>query len=328
MSGLLRSLLILVSFLSFYGQKARAQTSSIDTTFIHVFDKQNNVEVYTGVYRANFQFRKRRSDRQNYRLLANGNSYIGADVNYKWFSLNYSTAIYGTQLDNRSKAKYTDIRFTLNRKRTTFNPFFTSFTGLLIPTGLTKDRYLPFGGIRFLDTGFDGYYYANSDRFSFRASAYSSQQQKRNAGSVILGITPRWQQIRWQHPSRTTITDTVTYDLLSSNPKWISVVGRIGYTYAFTFREGKWKIETAGLLGGGGVREIGTGMRDFQLTTAFQGWMNAGYTKENYYAYFSARLDSQETDLLLKNMTQISTDFSFTLGYRFHNFKKKILRIL
>jgi len=210
-----------------------------------------------------------------------------------------------------------------------FHPFYESYNGLLIPKQQKRpDSFTIFRGIQFTTIGIDYYYFTNTKLFSFSAARSFSVNQVRSSGSVFSMITPAWQKINWKDPSRDLLTDSSTYDLLSQDPEWISLIVRVGYTYNFILQQGKWIIAPAILTGGGLIKEINIPGSKLQPIINLQAWLNAGYNGPDYYFYFHAWWSNTQTNLLIKNMNQVNTNFSITAGYRFHNFRKKILGLL
>ncbi|MEP7257497.1 MAG: DUF4421 family protein [Flavitalea sp.] len=305
-----------------------AQQPDIDSNYIRKFERSNVIEVYPGSYSSRFNFSTPGMHRKDYSLVANSSGYVGIYLNYKWISLKYSWGMPGTQLDNGVKLKYASLDFRFGGRKMAFWPFYDSYNGLLIPGINRRNGYKPFRNIQFTDAGADFYYFTNTRRFSFGAANYFSEQQTRSAGSVFLMGTPLWQQVNWKNPSRNMVRDSATFKLLSLNPQWVSAIARIGYTYNFIFQEGQWSIAPAVLIGGGGLREINTANKHLQAVYDLQSWVNAGYNGPRYYFYINARWDDLQTNLFIKNLSRINTDFSVTAGYRFHSLKKKIAQIL
>ncbi len=318
--------LITVHFL--FSTMLSAQTGSVDTNYIRTFDKPNVIEFYPGMYSTRFNFTTPGERKTDYRLVANSSGYAGTYLNYKWLSLEYSFAMPGTQLDRNVKLQYTSLGFRFGGRQMRFHPFYDSYNGLLIPEKGRRRNFKPFRNIQFRNAGMDIFYFPGAKRFSFSAANYFSEHQTKSAGAVFMMATPLWQKVNWQNPSRNLISDSATFNLLSANPQWVSVIARIGYTYNFSFRKGKWSIAPAVLIGGGGLREINTSEKKLQAVTDIQGWLNGGYNGPDYYLYFNASWDNLQANLFIKNLHQVNTDFSITAGYRFHSLKRKVLGIL
>lgn len=304
------------------------QRQFTDTNYIHEFSKTNVIEIYPGIYSTHFDFTHSGQRKYDYSLVANSSLHISTNLNYKWLSLKYSWAMPGTQLDRNVKLQYTSLGLNLGIRQMRFHPFYESYNGLLIPKQTKNDSFRIFRGIQFTDAGFDYYFFTNTKNFSFNAARSFSVNQVKSAGSVFLLATPAWQKINWKAPSRYLITDSSTYNLLSQDPEWISLITRVGYTYNFILQNGKWIIAPAMVTGAGLLKEINIHGSKLQPITNLQAWLNAGYNGPGYYFYLHAWWNNLQTNLLIKNMNQVNTNFSITAGYRFHNFRKKMLGVL
>jgi hypothetical protein len=325
-----RSSYILTSilFIAFIHTASFAQNHPVDSNYIQAFNRTNVIEIYPGIYSTHFNFSNRRQRKNDFSLVGNSNAHISTNINYKWFSLRYSWAMPGTELDEKVKLKYTSLGVNFGGKQMRFRPFYESYNGLLIPVQKIKDSFAIFEGIQFTSAGFDYYFFTNTKLFSFRAARSFSAKQVKSAGSVFLMVTPSWQKFNWKTPSRELVKDSATFSLLSADPEWVSVVVRIGYTHNFVIDKGKWIIAPAMLTGAGLLREINTTDRKLQAVGNIQAWLNAGYNGPVYYCYLHAWWNDLQTNLLIKNMNQVNTNFSITAGYRFSDFHKKILGLL
>ena len=305
-----------------------AQKNKVDSNYIQAFERTNIVEIYPGIYSTRFNFSNPHQHKNDYSLVANSNAHISTNLSYKWLSLRYSWGMPGTQLDKNVKLQYTSLGVNFGGKQMRFRPFYESYNGLLVPVEKIKDSFDIFEGIQFTSAGFDYYFFTNTKLFSFRAAKSFSLKQVKSAGSVFLMVTPSWQKINWKNPSMDLLKDTATFNLLSQDPEWISLITRVGYTHNFVIDKGKWIIAPAVLMGAGLLREINTSDRNLQAITNLQAWLNAGYNGPYYYFYFHAWWNNLQTNLLIKNMNQVNTNFSLTIGYRFPNFHKKIMGLL
>ncbi|MEO6639387.1 MAG: DUF4421 family protein [Ginsengibacter sp.] len=317
----------IIFIICFFYSVAYSQ-NTIDSNYIFRYDKRNVIEIYPGISSTKFNFTNPGELKNNYSLVANRSGNIGIYIGYKWLSLKYSWAIPGTQLDKNVKLQYTSLGFNFKIKKWSIRPFFNSYNGLLIPAKPQSRNFKPVRDIKFSDAGVDIFYFFQTRKFSIGAASSFSEKQLNSAGSVFIKITPMWQKIKWQNPSRELITDSTTFKLLSFNPEWFSLIARIGYNYNFSFYKGKWSLTPAIIFGGGALKEISTGINHLQLVTDIQTSIRGGHNGRIFYYYLNARWGTLQTNLFIKNMQQVNTNFSLTAGYRFNTFRKKIFRIL
>lgn len=298
----------------------------VDSAYIKEFARKNSLELYTGQYSTEFRFTKKFDATQNFKLRVNSSSYVGLDLSYKWLYLQYSFNLPGTQLDSRNYFKYRLVRFQFGNRKINIQPFYNYYNGLLIPeTG--HRRFKPFQDIAVSNAGFDLFYYTNCTKFSSSSANIFSEQQLQSAGSLFFCLTPLWQKIYWRKHTRGLIHDSTTYDLLSSNPEWVSLLPGVGYTYNLVPGKG-WLIAPAVLAKAGGLKEIHPVKRSIQFLSDLQFWVNAGYSQERYYVYLNTSFERLNSNLLIKDLNRVDLNISLTGGIRFGSLKKKMLGLL
>ena len=304
---------------------AGAQKPSPDSNYIRRFAERNIIETQAGIYGTQFRFSGAGTRGPSLRLSVNSNSSAGINVSYKWLSLKYATAIPGTKLDRNTKTKYTGFGFSFGNRKWRYYPFYDRYNGLLIPGG--RRTFEPVKDIRVTDWGVDVYRFTNIRKYSFQAAHSFSVQQLKSAGAVFFALTPLWQKIDWLQPSSTFVNDSTTYKLLAANPGWFSITVKVGYTYNFSFDKGRWIVAPAFAIGGGALREKGVNKK-VHPAGALQTWISGGYNGKKYYCYLYGIFDNQQSHFIQRKMNKEYVRISLTGGFRFANFKKKILGLL
>lgn len=305
---------------------ANAQHTKTDSAYIKPFEKQNVLELFPGIYHTKFDFTNPGSRSRGFKMVANSSGYAGFFFNYKWLSVENSFAVPGTYLDKQTKLKYNSLHFRFFTGPFMIRPYYNSYNGLLIP--YNRNNYAVDRNILFKEAGTEILWCSNANRFSFREANAFSEQQLKSAGGFIIKATPLWQQLQLKNADGSSIIDVPTSRLFSTSPRWISLTARIGYNYSFVFSNGKWTVSPAVLVGKGLLKELNQNTSKFSSVSGVQSWLNTGYNGTDYYVYFSAAFDDLQTNLILKNMHQLNTDFSVTAGFRFANAKHKLLGIL
>ncbi|MCF3107457.1 DUF4421 domain-containing protein [Niabella sp. CC-SYL272] len=305
---------------------AQAQTKR-DTAYIGEFDRQNTIEVYPGYYTTRFNFAGFGKKPSQFRLTANTNAYAGFYLNYKWLAFQYAWGIPGTELAKGIRLKHISFSFRYNRPRFSIYPFFDGYDGLLLQTARPHPRFDSFRGMQLFRAGTRMYYFTNTNRYAYRAGLSFSERQLQSAGGVVFGATPLWQKINWKTPSRALIRDSVTYQLLASDPQWLSMVVGAGYNYNWVFRNGKWIISPALIGGVGGIKELNNA-RSVQPVLNLQAWINAGYSGPVFYAYINGSLQATQTHLIVRKLNTRDDEVYLTLGYRFKSHPKKLMGVL
>ena len=302
--------------------------SSVDTNYVKKWERNNVMELFSGIYSTQFSFTNTIINRKSFKLVANSSFYTGIYLNYKWLWFKYSWAIPGTYLAKDIKLKYNDIQFRFNTRRIIFHPFFESYNGLLYYVPKSNKKYDPFRNMQYTNWGVELLYYLNVATFSFEAANDFSDKQIKSSGSAVLGLTPKWQHINWKTPSNEMIKDSLSYHFFSSDPSWISLIANVGYHYNFAIKRGKYHIAPAATIGSGIVSEIKDKAKKFHPAIALSAWINAGYNGHKWYSYINGSWSYGKAFLPIRNVNKANTDVSLTLGYRFGNFRKKIAGIL
>ena len=307
-----------------------AFTQNVDTGYIKTYEKQNSLEVFPGFYTSKFNFASKDIFRPNYRLQANTSAYYGIYVTYKWLAVTYGWAIPSTYLDKNVRFKYTRFEYLVNKDNFSIHPYFNAYTGLLEKTGGLKkeSRFVPENDVKFRNAGIDFRFYDNSKIFSSRAANSFSEKQMKSAGSYYWLVKPMWQSIKWKEKEGGRIKDSQTYNLISFNPQWISITGGLGYNYSFSIRHGNWLISPAGELAVGGLKMINNPEFKIQPVFSTEARMNVGYNGSNIYCYFYSIVKLMHSKLGYRNLNNLDSDFSLVVGYRFRDYKKRILKVL
>ncbi|GAB3432643.1 DUF4421 family protein [Niabella aquatica] len=303
-----------------------AGQDAVDTAYIQQFEKPNTVEIFAGKYTSALSFSSRGKYRQSFNLVANSNFYNGVFLSYNWLSAVYSWALPHTYLDDKTKFKYTSLEFTFRVKTMIVHPYYDSYNGLLIPQQSHRG-YQPFQNARFSRLGCDIYWYTNRERFSSRTAFFFSEKQAKNAGAVFYKLNPQWQKINiLDHPLP--VADTTKAKLLLPDKEWISLTGSLGYNYTFVFRK-SWCLSPSLALGGGGVKEVGTG-RNKRLRSALNidARVIGGYNGNNAYAYINSSWEELIAHVDSRNLKQPKSNILLTVGYRFKSLHKKMLHLL
>lgn len=300
--------------------KAHAQSNKADSNYIKPFEKTNIAELYSGIYNTTFNFRDKADRENSYKLRVNSSAYIGADVIYKGLFILYAFNVPGTELNNKAKFRYRQINFRFGSRKLIFQPFFTSYSGMLIPQEHRRDFEL-FQGINFLNAGLEVYYYFNPTRFSPKAAYAFSEKQIRSYGSPFVSLTGMWNKIKWKDPSTDLIHDPQTYSLLASHPQWISLIGKLGYAYNLSLKN--WLIAPSVMAGAGLIRENTPEGSAIRPVTKVQATLNGGFNGDHFYFYTGGMISNESNRLLVKNVQSTNWTVNLTLGHRFRSFKKK-----
>ena len=123
-------ILLIAGIISFNSVNAQL---AIDGSYIKKFEKENDVEVYTGVTKTSFRFRDFSNDNfiSQHKLFANTSASEGFAIDYNWLSLTFSKNIPNTSVAKQQ----TSIRAVGIHLRKTYQKF-------LLEAGTDKYRGL------------------------------------------------------------------------------------------------------------------------------------------------------------------------------------------
>jgi hypothetical protein len=310
--------------------KSQAQFT-IDSSYIKKFDKPNDVEVYTGVTKTSFRFRKLANDNfiSQHKLFANTSAYTGFTLDYNWLSLDYSRNIPNTSVAKQSTSiKALGIHFRKTYNQFLFEAGTDKYKGLILQVDRQQQGYYD-------DINYRSYftrvtYIFNAERFSLNAARSYSVLQAKSAGSFMLSASPFYQRFTLKGGfTKYEETDSVFLSEISKKPSSLSFLVTGGYTYNFIFNEGDWSINPGIFMGPALQKRLyqkdGTSLK---LIANYQLVLNGGYNGQNVYFHVNAAYSRQSSHLMNSKMSINDRSVSLTIGYRMGKLKNKIFGVL
>ena len=314
------------------GGVLRAQDKVPASRYVDFLDS-NNVRPYVGFYHTLFKAGSA-SGRQP-RLQANTSAYLGAALNYKWFSIYYALNIPRTSVlggDNKTvKASQLIISHWWNHWG--LEGSYQHDRGLVDQDDPGGPRMVnsvwQWADYKYLGVNVD--YFFNPSRFSYRAADNFARRQARSGGSWLLMITPSYQDFNLQRNAPdTSIKDSTLYNLLTKDANHLVLLAKVGYTYAFSWDKGRWTCSPLFCIGpGAGVYldQFHTHQR-FYPNLGYQGRLTAGYNGDKWYCYLSGLYDLVQEPEKNLGLKTINESASLSVGYRFHSLRRRILGVL
>ena len=250
----------------------------------------------------------------------------GVRGSYKWLNFSISFAIPRLSIVNSSysQSQGFSIGFRPTLRKFYFSSFYEDFKGyrLLNSTPNLGNNLQEFPELR-TQTFFNTIYYGvNSKRFSYRNLIFQNEQQRKSAGSVLIGLTGGFK--RTNTPSNNPIIpDTSGGNQGLIGLDYFSFGFNLGYAYTFVIHErfnasimlvpGVQYVEGVYKIQDGSEREVDTRL-GYNAEARFQ----LGYNSERFFGGIAL------TSYLLSNWineeTPVSTlhnYFRFTIGYHF-----------
>jgi len=328
-SFIICSILSLTCFLTF---KSQAQFI-IDSSYIKKFDKPNDVEVYTGVTKTSFRFRKLANDNfiSQHKLFANTSAYTGITLDYNWLSLDYSRNIPNTSVAKQSTSiKALGIHFRKMYNQFLFEAGTDKYKGLILEVNRRQQEYEYYDDINYRSYFTRITYIFNAERFSLNAARSYSVLQAKSAGSYMVSVSPFFQRFTLKGDfNEYDESDSVFLSEINKKPSSLSLIVSGGYTYNFIFNQGEWSINPGVFIGPAIQKKLyqkdGTSLK---LIANYQVVLNGGYNGQNVYFHVNAAYSRQSGHLMNSKMSINDRSVSLTVGYRMGKLKNKIFGVL
>ena len=306
---------------------------TIDSSYIQKFDKGNDIEVYTGVTKTSFRFRKLANDIfiSQHKLFANTSAYTGVTLDYNWLSLDYSRNIPNTSVAKQSTSiKALGIHFRKTYNQFLFEAGTDKYKGLILQVNRRQQEYEYYDDINYRSYFTRITYIFNAERFSLNAARSYSVLQAKSAGSYMVSVSPFYQRFTLKGDfNEYDESDSVFLSEINKKPSSLSLIVNGGYTYNFIFQEGEWSINPGVFMGPAIQKKLyqkdGTSLK---LIANYQLVLNGGYNGQNVYFHVNAAYSRQSGHLMNSKMSINDRSISLTIGYRMGKLKNKILGVL
>lgn len=266
---------------------------------------------------------------------------LGISISSRWasFILNTGVKVFSDNKTIKGETKYQDYQLNLYGRRVTTDMFFQYYSGFYISNSRSYENYTstsPYSirsDVKAINMGVSSYYIINHKKFSYGNSFAFVEQQKKSAGSLLLGFYYSYFDVN----STTSLVNSPfrkSFDTLS--------MIRSGHTQNFGLSAGyiytrvflKKCYVTASFVQGVGAQQVVYKRDDNSNFTQFApaGKLNVrlalGYDNGRYFVGTMGTLDYY----LSGATTNSSFDYGFGkfmayLGYRFSvvKFEKKLL---
>jgi hypothetical protein len=319
------------------------QKSTYDTTYIKSFERTFVVTLPVTSRVLRFSLSEPGSrNKMNFDPNLEGN--LGLSLSWRWARLTFNSRIkiFGGEEEKKGKSHFKDFQIHLFGRRVTTDFFIQSYKGFYISNSgdygvSTKAQpYVIRPDVNAFNIGISNYYVVNYRKFSYRNSFAFVEQQRKSAGSVLLGFYYSYFKAGGEAPlisePFTNSFDSLFY--IRSVEKH-SIGLNLGYIYTLVFL--KRFYATASVAQGVGFDlskytrddkplhsrlHIGISKLNFRFSI--------GYDRGRYFIGTNGILDY----VLLKRRSELPFEYSFGkvmvyVGYRF-SFKgeRKFLRRL
>jgi hypothetical protein len=270
---------------------------------------------------------------------------LGISISSRWasFIVNSGVKLFGGDSGIKGKTTYHDYQLNLYGRKFTTDMFVQFYKGFYVQNSKSYKEYesdKPFAirnDINALNIGVSSYYIVNHKRFSYGNSFSFTEQQKKSAGSILVGLYYSY-FAAYGTPSLISDPFRSSFDTLSliRNCHTNNLGINLGYIYTWVFL--KKCYATASLSQGVGGQQMGYKRDDnstYQRLIFGAGKLNVrlalGYDTGRYFIGTMAIFDY----FVFRGKFSSTIDYSFGkfmgyVGYRFSVLKpeKKLLRKL
>lgn len=305
----------------------------IDSSYIKRFEKENDIEVYTGVRKTSFRFRELANDNfvSQHKLFANTSAYTGFTIDYNWLSIGFSKNIPNTSVAKQSTSiKAVSLHLRKTHEKFLFEAGTDKYRGLILQVNRRQREYEYYDDLNYRSYFTRITYIFNAERFSLNAARNYSLLQAKSAGSFMAIVSPFFQRFTLKGRSAEyEEADSVFLSEINKKPTSVNLLVSGGYTYNFVFNDGDWSINP-GIFMGPAIQK-NTAPKEGQslkLIANYQLVLNGGYNGQHFYFHVNAVYNNNTYHFMNSKMSIHNRGVSLTCGYRMGKLKNKILGVL
>ena len=306
---------------------------AIDGSYIKSFEKENDVEVYTGITKTSFRFRELANDNfvSQHKLFANTSAYTGFTIDYNWLSIGFSKNIPNTSVARQSTSiKALGIHLRKTHEKFLFEAGTDKYRGLILQVNRRQREYEYYDDINYRSYFTRITYIFNAEKFSLNAARNYSVLQAKSAGSFMAIVSPFFQRFTLKGGFREyEESDSAFLSEISKKPFSVNFLVSGGYTYNFIFNNGEWSINP-GIFAGPAIQKNISPKegQSLKLIANYQLVFNGGYNGQNFYFHVNAIYNNVINHFMNSKMSIQNRGVSLTVGCRMGKLKNKILGVL
>ena len=304
----------------------------IDSSYIKRFEKENDVEVYTGVTKTSFRFRELANDNfvSQHKLFANTSAYTGFTIDYNWLSIGFSKNIPNTSVAKQSTSiKAVSLHLRKTHEKFLFEAGTDKYRGLILQVNKRQGEYEYYDDLNYRSYFTRITYIFNAERFSLNAARNYSLLQAKSAGSFMAIMSPFFQRFTLKGGStQFEESDSVFLSAISKKPTSVNLLVSGGYTYNFV-SNGKWSINPGLFVGPAIQKNLNPKEgQSLKLIANYQLVLNGGYNGQHFYFHVNAVYNNNTYHFMNAKMSIHNRGVSLTCGYRMGKLKNKIFGVL
>ena len=262
-------------------------------------------------------------------LEPNGQTNLGFGFNYKKFGLGLAFGLPKSAHSNEKygKTRRIDVQGSIYGNKIGGDGFFQLYEGYYNSNpndfiDWNDESFPQIPGMRILSLGISGFYLFNSEKYSYRAAFVRDEVQKRNAGSLLLGVFANYDEAITDNgfiPQEFPDSSRVKIDLKEFATLAFGIT--IGYAHNFIIKENL--IIGFAIIPGFGYQRIDivhlnddTGIEN-QAAGQLLSRLAIGYEFKKFYLGLTGLVNFRNLDFNPYDFQLATQQFRFIIGKRF-----------
>jgi hypothetical protein len=303
-------------------------TAQTDTIYIGSFKHKNFLQLYAGSFsrKINFTPSGKEAEQHQINLSPNSSAFCGFVLGYKKITLYGDVALPQTAKLNRQQTNVRAFSFFASHfnNKWGFTGFVSYNRGLLMAAENIPAMYNNRNDIRKFTVGVHSYRIFNASKFSYVAANTQQMQQKKNAGSLILVLTPSYRIMQSAvsiipfEKSKYHLRGEMT---MSRQIELVSVQLKPGYAYNFIWKKGAYFLAPSVYAGPGGdyhqLIQTNTKYTGINFNLGYRAKLTAGINRERFFGTLEILQDHTRSFIYRSVYKNTYTECSLNAGWRF-----------
>lgn len=256
---------------------------------------------------------------------------LGLGMHYKWLGLTFSMGYNAPGDTLYQRSRRFDFQTHLFLRKLTLQFYSSAYSGYYLNEpekyirNWTEEKPYPRSDIKTHNFGFNGFYLFNSGRFSNRAPSIYNEWQKKSAGSLVVGATLLYNQVKADSAIIPPNLLAVGYfnDTNFTFSEQFTLGGQVGYAFTLVLRQ--YFFVNFSILGGISAGRTnmsltdGVSIKETRLNVVMNNSAGFGYNSKRFYAGFNYTnlVSNAPTPVQNTSIDYHAGKFQLVVAYRF-----------
>jgi hypothetical protein len=304
-----------------------------DSLYIQRYCKENDIRLLFGAQGSSLAYgsKKEEGDSYNGAMYHNVNDLVGFGLTYKWIDFDLSFSLPDSKVleEERQNLSLFRLSGSMTGRKLAVRLFYTNSEGVIAADQASK--FISNPDVSMMKTGAQLTYYFNHTRYSYRASNFQNELQRKSAGSFLIRLEPFYRTVGMESPIVPAEFDIPSTYGEQVGLEYVNSPGLIvmpGYGHNFAAFQGKLFVSPMVFLGPGfafNVYRSDSG----KYTSINAEWsgsasLSVGYNGRKAYVTLRGIYDAAYFVLNPSYFTTSDLKISITAGFRFNHLEKFI----